>query len=109
MFNIKTFIASALAMFQTTFSTEWPHVKDIALSFLTSKQARLNELALSRLDLVEPISDSFFFDRIKDEGAILQSEAAALAIIGQAKAENIANTFATFFLNTVINLIPGQP
>lgn len=105
-FDIKTFIAAALANLQTSFGTSWPNVKDQATKFFTEKEARLKELATSRLN--NEITDQFFFERVKDEASILQSEGAALAVLGEAKAEGILNGFATFFQATLLNILEAQ-
>lgn len=105
MFDIKTLVAASLAGMQLALKTDWNKVKPIALKLAADKEARLTQLAT---DYASGEFDSTFFaDRVKDEGDIFLSEAAALKDVGQAMAENALNNFAQIFVQTVVNLIPA--
>lgn len=101
--DIKTFIATALASLEQSLGEDWNSVKELATTFFTQKEERLQELA--DLRLAGEIDDDFLLERVKDEGDILKSESVALGIAGAANAENILNSIASLLVSTLANLL----
>lgn len=102
-FDIQTFSATALASLKEFLGEDWNKVKDTAIQFFEEKQERLQELADLRLQ--GEIDDNFLLDRVKDEGDIFVSEAAALETMGAANAEKILQTIGNILLNTLLTLL----
>ena len=87
--DINATITDMLNAIKASVQSDWDNIKDSTSSFLNDHKARLEKLAIERIN--NEIDDDYLKDSLSDEVDILKVNLLSEKIIAESAAQNAAN------------------